>query len=69
LNGAAQIGHAILRPMAPPSADIAETPEQLGWIDRTAVDVSGKRRKVSTRNSRNLIGDRCLRKIGVFVDR
>jgi hypothetical protein len=55
--------------MAPPGSDLAKTPQQVGWIDRTAVDRRGDRRQVLARNGRHLIGDRRRRKIGFFVDR
>jgi hypothetical protein len=55
--------------MAPPGSGIAETPQQVGRIDRAAVDISRQRREVFTRNQRNLIGDRGPEKIGFLVHR
>jgi hypothetical protein len=55
--------------MAPPGSGIAETPQQVGRIDRTAVDIRRQRREVFARNGCNRIGDRPSEKVGFFVHR
>ena len=63
LNGAAQIGRAILRLVAAPCAGFAETPEQRIGVDRALIDAGSQGCEFFARDDRDLIGDRRRREI------
>jgi hypothetical protein len=65
LNGAAQIGRAILRLVAAPGTDIAEAPQQFVRIEDAFIDRHRHGCEVFPRNHRDLIGDRGRRQIVV----
>ncbi len=69
LNGAAQVGCAILRHVTAPGADLAEAAEQRIRVDLAAVDRGGEWREVFSRDRRNVIGNRPWRLIGNFETR
>ena len=66
LNGAAQIGRAILWLMAAPGAGFAEPPQQRIGIERAFVDRQRLGCEFFARNRRHLVGDR--RRWQSFVD-